>query len=385
MARVVSDHVLVNFKIDCCKDDKCRLCKLPAIPHVVLNCGHALCKPCAGRTTVCPSCRTPLGRFTPDSHVTDRIRNALRYECIDPEHARRGCAFVGNFEDAKRHAAKGAHILEDFKIECDASYKCRVCKLPAIPYIDLSCGHPVCQRCAKRVDTCPACDKRVSQRTPDRCLTKQITGSLRYRCASAAHARHGCTFVGNFEEAKRHAEDTPELTDFEVDCDESDLCPVCLLPAIPHIVLNCGHALCKTCAERVHTCPSCRTAVRVRTSYHQMSERIRGSLRYRCSHPAHKRAGGCTFVGNFAEAKRHAAAGEIVLQCHDAFPQLTYAEIEAVVKGKEEHDTDGMVTGLIEASQRKQRESASSSPCAEASVAISIISIAIVVVVLMLR
>jgi hypothetical protein len=378
MALVSRNYVLVNFKIDCCNDDKCRVCMLPAIPHVRLNCGHALCGMCAERSSTCPSCRAAVWRLTPDSHATARIRKAVRYECSDPEHSRRGCAFVGNFEDAKRHAAKGAHILEGFKIECDERNKCRVCKFPAVPYIELTCGHPVCERCAKRVDTCPSCDTRVWQRTPDRCLTKQITGSLRYRCASAAHARHGCTFVGNSEEAKRHAEDTRELTDFEVDCDESDLCPVCLLPAVPHVLLNCGHPLCKPCAERVHTCPSCRVAVRARTSYHQMSERIRSSLRYRCSHPAHKRAGGCTFVGNFDEAKRHVAAGETVLGFHDAFPQLTYAEIEAVVKGKQKHDEDGMMTGLIEARKRKQPASASSSACT--SLAISIISVAIVVV-----
>jgi hypothetical protein len=143
------------------------------------------------------------------------------------------------------------------------------------------------------------------------------------------------------------------LDNFKIDCDESDLCLVCFLPAIPHIVLNCGHALCKTCAERVHTCPSCRALIQARTPYHQMSERIRGSLRYECSDPAHARCG-CTFVGNFAEAKRHAVVGKTALRFHDAFPQLTYAEIEAVVKDKEGHDTDGMVTELIELSKRKQ-------------------------------
>jgi hypothetical protein len=150
------------------------------------------------------------------------------------------------------------------------------------------------------------------------------------------------------------ATENPNILDnFKIDCDESDLCLVCFLPAIPHIVLNCGHALCKTCSERVNACPSCRAAVRARTPYHQMSERIRGSLRYECSDPAHARCG-CSFVGNFAEAKRHAAVGKTALRFHDVFPQLTYAEIEAVVTGKEEHDMDGMVTGLIELSKRKQ-------------------------------
>jgi hypothetical protein len=145
------------------------------------------------------------------------------------------------------------------------------------------------------------------------------------------------------------------LDNFKIDCDDNDLCLVCMLPAIPHIVLNCGHALCKTCAERVNTCPTCRAPVQARTLYHRMSERIRGSLRYECSDPAHARCG-CAFVGNFAEAKRH----EAVMRWHEAFPQLTYTEIEAVVKDKEEYDEDGMVSGLIEASNRKQPGSASS-------------------------
>jgi hypothetical protein len=165
------------------------------------------------------------------------------------------------------------------------------------------------------------------------------------------------------------ATENPHILDnFKIDCDENDLCLVCFLPAIPHIVLNCGHALCKTCAERVNTCPTCRAPVQARTLYHRMSERIRGSLRYECSDPAHARCG-CAFVGNFAEAKRHAAVGKTALRFHDVFPQLTYTEIEAVVKGKEGHDTDGMVTGLIELSKRKQPTRANvPTPAMEATV-----------------
>jgi alpha-glucosidase len=81
-----------------------------------------------------------------------------------------------------------------------------------------------------------------------------------------------------------------------------------------------------------------------------------------CSDPAHARCG-CAFVGNFDEAKRHEVAGKAVMRWHDAFPQLTYAEIEAVVKGKEEHDTDGMVTGLIEVAIRSSREARAARLC----------------------
>jgi hypothetical protein len=116
------------------------------------------------------------------------------------------------------------------------------------------------------------------------------------------------------------ATENPNILDnFKIDCDESDLCLVCLLPAIPHIVLNCGHALCKTCAERVNACPSCRAPIQARTPYHQMSERIRGSLRYECSDPAHARCG-CAFAGNFDEAKRHASVGKAALRFHERIP-----------------------------------------------------------------
>jgi hypothetical protein len=140
---------------------------------------------------------------------------------------------------------------------------------------------------------------------------------------------------------------------FKIDCCSADKCPGCRRPALPHVLLNCGHALCARCAGRSCICPSCRALISQRTYDRQATVRICNALRCECSDPEHTRRG-CAFVGNLDELKRHVAAGETVLRFHDAFPQLTYAEIEAVVKGKPKHDDDGMVTGLIEARKRKQ-------------------------------
>jgi hypothetical protein len=48
-------------------------------------------------------------------------------------------------------------------------------------------------------------------------VTGRIRSSLRYERADAAHARRGCTFVGNFYEARRHAADAKQLSRFDDD------------------------------------------------------------------------------------------------------------------------------------------------------------------------
>ena len=100
------------------------------------------------------------------------------------------------------------------------------------------------------------------------------------------------------------------LTGFVCDADgvypdgDPRLCPVCMGPAVPHTVLNCGHALCGECAGKVVECPTDRSPITTRIHYHQMTQLILEALRYRCVKPKHL-GRECTFVGSAAEARAH--------------------------------------------------------------------------------
>ncbi|XP_046661810.1 E3 ubiquitin-protein ligase RGLG4-like [Homalodisca vitripennis] len=51
------------------------------------------------------------------------------------------------------------------------------------------------------------------------------------------------------------AEETPLSQPRKVEC------PVCMVN-LPTVALRlCGHTLCRTCADRVHTCPTCRALI----------------------------------------------------------------------------------------------------------------------------
>ncbi|KAG8280587.1 hypothetical protein J6590_078368 [Homalodisca vitripennis] len=70
--------------------------------------------------------------------------------------------------------------------------------------------------------------------------------------------------VGDRMEDARRNNTTPPPSDAETEDEEAPLsqprrveCPVCMVN-LPTVALrSCGHTLCRTCADRVHTCPTC--------------------------------------------------------------------------------------------------------------------------------
>ncbi|KAG8325023.1 hypothetical protein J6590_078028 [Homalodisca vitripennis] len=66
------------------------------------------------------------------------------------------------------------------------------------------------------------------------------------------------------------AEETPLSQPRKVEC------PVCMVN-LPTVALRlCGHTLCRTCADRVHTCPTCRALIVGRFNIYLPS--VRGTL-----------------------------------------------------------------------------------------------------------
>jgi hypothetical protein len=103
-------------------------------------------------------------------------------------------------------------------------------------------------------------------------------------------------------------------------CDDGYRCRVCAEPAIPHIVFSpCGHAACGACSGRVETCPVCHGGISNQVHYHALTERIRASIRYKCTDANHRKAG-CDFTGNLAEAARHEDAYRPVAISDDPSP-----------------------------------------------------------------
>ena len=146
---------------------------------------------------------------------------------------------------------------------------------------------------------------------------------------------------------------------------DEHLCAVCLEPAVPHVLLGCGHPLCDACSKRVNRCPTCRAAITQRTPYHAHTQAILAAVRYRCTKTA-----GCGFVGGRDAARQHTQCNTRAIRLRALAPQLSFAAVEAAVRacpeGSDESALADAVLALLPAAAADAR-----SPAATATAATS--------------